>query len=144
MELFEWPTVGWFALAVLAAIIEISTPHFGFVFVSVAAIGAAFAAALDGGAALQIATFAVTLVASLVLVRPYLTSQLRSRGVPSRTDVLIGREALVTQAIDPVLGEGRVNVGGEDWAARSPEALATGTRVRVVAADGIVLEVTRA
>jgi membrane protein implicated in regulation of membrane protease activity len=39
---------------------------------------------------------------------------------------------------------GRVNVGGEDWAARAREPIATGVKVRVVGADGIVLEVTRA
>jgi membrane protein implicated in regulation of membrane protease activity len=143
MQLFEWPALGWFALAIVAAIVEVSLPHFGFVFVAVAAIVAAFTAAVSGGAALQFSAFAVTLVASLVLVRPHLTSRLGSRGVPSRTDVLIGRDGLVTQAIDPLLGPGRVSVGGEDWAARCPEALGVGTRVRVVAADGIVLEVIR-
>ena len=45
--------------------------------------------------------------------------------------------------IDPIVGSGRVNVGGEDWAAKSPEAIAVGTTIRVVAADGIVLEVIR-
>jgi membrane protein implicated in regulation of membrane protease activity len=144
MQLFEWPSVGWLALALVAAIVEVSTPHFGFVFVSVAAVVAAAVAAFNFGSALQIAMFAVTLVATLVLIRPHLTSRLGSRGVPSRTEVLIGRDALVTQAIDPLLGAGRVNVGGEDWAARSRETLDAGTRVRVVGADGIVLEVRRA
>jgi membrane protein implicated in regulation of membrane protease activity len=35
-----------------------------------------------------------------------------------------------------------VNVGGEDWAARSAGRVPTGSRVRVVGSDGIVLEVT--
>jgi membrane protein implicated in regulation of membrane protease activity len=71
-------------------------------------------------------------------------SRLGGRGVPSRTDAIIGRHGIVTHDIDATLGAGRVNVGGEDWAARSSEALPTGTKVRVVSADGIVLEVTRA
>jgi membrane protein implicated in regulation of membrane protease activity len=50
----------------------------------------------------------------------------------------------VTDDIDPTRGTGRVNVGGQDWAARSPDPLALGTKVRVVGANGIVLEVTRA
>jgi membrane protein implicated in regulation of membrane protease activity len=66
-----------------------------------------------------------------------------SRGVPSRTDQLIGKEGVVTHDIDPTTGAGRVNVGGEDWAARSIERIPAGTHVRVVGADGIVLEVTR-
>ena len=65
-----------------------------------------------------------------------------ARGVPSRTATLIGRDGVVTHDIDPTVGTGRVNVGGEDWAARSPAPIAAGARVRVVGADGIVLEVT--
>ena len=64
--------------------------------------------------------------------------------MPSRTEPLIGRHGQVTHDIDPTLGTGRVNVGGEDWAARSDEPIPAGTRIRVVGADGIVLEVTRA
>ena len=65
-------------------------------------------------------------------------------GVPSRTEALVGREGVVTHDIEPTVGAGRVNVGGEDWAARSADADPAGTRVRVVGADGIVLEVTPA
>jgi membrane protein implicated in regulation of membrane protease activity len=56
--------------------------------------------------------------------------------------VLLGREGIVTHDIDPTVGSGRVNIGGQDWAARSLSPLAVGTRVRVAGADGIVLEVT--
>jgi membrane protein implicated in regulation of membrane protease activity len=144
MDLFEWPAVAWVAFAILAGIVELATPHFGFLFVAVAALVAAVAGGLGWGAAVQLIVFAVALVLSLVLLRPSLTARLRSRGVPSRTDTLIGRAAIVTQDIDSTLGTGRINVGGEDWAARSGERLPEGTRVRVAAADGIVLEVIRA
>ena len=50
----------------------------------------------------------------------------------------------VTHDIEATIGSGRVNVGGEDWAARAVTPLRAGTRIRVVAADGIVLEVTSA
>jgi membrane protein implicated in regulation of membrane protease activity len=63
--------------------------------------------------------------------------------VPSRTDAMIGRHGMVTHDIDPVVGTGRVNVAGEDWAARSTNAIAAGTKIKVAGADGIVLEVTR-
>ena len=63
--------------------------------------------------------------------------------MPSRTEALVGRDAIVTHAIDPTVGAGRVNVAGEDWAARSAEAIAAGSKVRVVGSDGIVLEVMR-
>jgi membrane protein implicated in regulation of membrane protease activity len=69
--------------------------------------------------------------------------KLAGRGVPSRTQPLIGRHGLVTHDIDPVTGTGRINIAGEDWAARSRDAITSGTKVLVVGADGIVLEVKR-
>ena len=48
--------------------------------------------------------------------------QLDAPGVPSRTDALVGREGIVTHDIEATVGAGRVNVGGEDWAARAGDA----------------------
>ena len=45
----------------------------------------------------------------------------------------------LVEAIDPVVGTGRVNVGGDDWAARSGVPVPAGSEVEVVGADGIVL-----
>jgi membrane-bound serine protease (ClpP class) len=139
---FGSPATAWIVLAVAAAIVEVSIPQFGVIFVSVAAIVAAGAAGLGLDFAVQILTFAVALGLSLTLVRPRLLARLGAPGVPSRTDALVGREGIVTHDIEVAVGSGRVNVGGEDWAARSAVPLAAGTRIRVVRADGIVLEVT--
>jgi membrane protein implicated in regulation of membrane protease activity len=135
-------SLGWIVIAVVAAIIEISIPHFGLIFVSVAALGAALAAYAGFGMSAELVVFIVLLCLSWVVLRPRLMRDLGGRGVPSRTEPLIGREGVVTHDIEATVGAGRVNVGGEDWAARSAAPLAAGTRVRVVAADGIVLEVT--
>ena len=143
MPLFEWPALAWLALAIAAGIVEISSPHFGSVFVSAAALVAAFVAASSGGAVLQIVTFAFVIVGSFAVLRPWFVARASKPGIPSRTQQLVGRDGVVTHEIDPTTGAGRVNVGGEDWAARSAGTLTTGTRVRVTGADGIVLEVTR-
>jgi len=133
----------WLAVAFVAAIIEVSVPHFGFAFVGAGAIAAAATAFLGYGVPVQFATFVVVLTASIALLRTRLLAKLGGRGVPSRTEALVGRDAIVTHAIDPTVGAGRVNVAGEDWAARSAEAIAAGSKVRVVGSDGIVLEVMR-
>jgi inner membrane protein len=134
----------WLGLALVAAILEVSVPHFGCAFISAGAVFAAVAAFFGFSIAVQIATFVVVMTVSIVALRAKLLDRVAGPGLPSRTDPLIGRHGQVTHDIDPVLGTGRVVVAGEDWAARSPDAIATGTRVRVVGADGIVLEVTRA
>ena len=143
MLLSELSALVWLAVAFVAAVVEVSIPHFGFAFVGAGAIAAAAAAFLGYSVPAQFATFVFVLVLSIVLLRSRLLGRLGGRGVPSRTDVLVGRQAIVTHDIDPTLGTGRVNVAGEDWAARSADAIAAGARVRVVGCDGIVLEVTR-
>ena len=138
----ELAVFAWLAVAFVAAILEVSIPHFGSAFVSAGAIAAAAAAYLEFSVPMQIGTFVVVLIVSLVGLRSTLVGRLGGQGVPSRTDALIGREGIVTHDIEPTIGAGRVNVSGQDWAACSAAAIAAGTRVRVVGADGIVLEVT--
>ena len=136
--------MAWVILGVIAAVVEVSIPHFGLIFVTVGAAAAAIAAGAGFGFPIQILVFVVALGASLGFLRPRMMSRLGSRGVPSRTEPLIGREGVVTTDIETTVGAGRVNVGGEDWAARAQAPLPAGTRIRVVAADGIVLEVVPA
>jgi inner membrane protein len=142
--LSEVATLAWLALALVGAIVEVSIPHFGFAFVSAGAVAAAVAAYFGFGIIPQIGIFVVVLAVSLIGLRSRLVGYLGGQGVPSRTAPLVGRQGVVTHDIDSTLGSGRVNVGGEDWAARAAEPIAIGVKVRVVAADGIVLEVIRA
>jgi inner membrane protein len=140
----ESPALIWVAIAIVAAIIEVSIPHFGVIFVSVGAVAAALVSALGYDITVQILVFVIALGLSIGLLRPRLVKQLGGRGVPSRTDTLMGHEGIVTHEIEPSLGTGRVTVAGQDWAARAASPLPIGTRIRVVGADGIVLEVTPA
>jgi membrane protein implicated in regulation of membrane protease activity len=140
----EVGSLSWLAVALVAAVIEVTLPHFGCAFISAGAVAAAAAAFFGFGVGAQIGTFVLVMTLSLVALRANLLGRLAGGGVPSRTEPLVGRHGQVTHEIDPTLGTGRINVGGEDWAARSGEPLPIGTKVRVVAADGIVLEVTRA
>jgi len=141
---FEANALGWLGVAFVAAIVEVSVPHFGSMFISLGAVAGAGVALLGYGVAAQFATFTIVMVVSLAVLRTRLIGRLGGPGVPSRTDPLIGRHGMVTTDIDTTLGTGRVSVGGEDWAARSADHIAAGTRIKVVGADGIVLEVTRA
>ena len=139
----EFATLVWLLLAFISAIVEVSIPHFGMAFVGAGAIAAAAAAYLGFSLTAQVGTFVVVMTVSLVALRSSLVGYLGGKGVPSRTAALVGRDGIVTHDIDPTVGTGRVNVGGEDWAARSTEVIVTGVKVRVTGADGIVLEVTR-
>ena len=140
MTLFPMaPWAMWVVLGLLAAVIEVLSPLFGFIFVSVAVIPPAVLAASHAPLAWQLAAFAVTLFLLLVFVRPRLIAP--AKGLPSTAQALVGQRARVTETIDPVTGTGRISVAGHDWAARSQAPIAVDRDVVVIRQDGIVLVV---
>jgi membrane protein implicated in regulation of membrane protease activity len=98
------------------------------------------AVALAGGAvALQLVAFIAVAVALLAVVRPIAkrhlvdSTPLQLDGV----DVLVGRTATVTRAVDA--SGGRIRMGADEWSARSQhrgEAFAVGETVRILQIDG--------
>ena len=88
----QFNVLAWLAVAFIAAVLEVSVPHFGSAFVSAGAIAAAASAFFGFSVPVQIGTFAVVMVVSLVMLRSTLVGYLGGKGVPSRTDALIGRE----------------------------------------------------
>ena len=133
----------WLIVALAAGIAEILIPALVFLFVALAAVLSVGVAWMGFSVTAQIVFFAATSLLLLLLVRPVVASKrLAGRGVPSRTEALAGKLGHVTEAIDPVKGTGRVNVAGEDWAARSAAPVPAASQVRVEGADGIVLIVS--
>ena len=57
----------------------------------------------------------------------------------------LGISAIVTEAIDPATGAGRVRVEGEDWRGASLDELSlpAGTRISVVQVNGTILVVEK-
>jgi membrane-bound serine protease (ClpP class) len=91
------------------------------------------------GFSLSHGVVAVTAIGSAALLLLALAAVLRRR-----RPVMTGREALIGAEGETVSwqdGEGRVRVKGEIWLARSDAALTTGSRVKIVGRDGLVLRV---
>ena len=61
--------------------------------------------------------------------------------VLTNADALIGRQAIVTEEINPDKNTGRVKIDGDDWKAEASEVLAVGEKVEVVSRDSIILKV---
>ena len=108
-------------------------------FVALAALVAGGLAELGISPWLQFLIFGGASILMPLLFRRPLLDRFAGRGVPSRTDALLGETAVVLEAIDPVHLTGRVALHGQDWMARSPVALPKGATVTVEGADGIVL-----
>jgi membrane protein implicated in regulation of membrane protease activity len=137
-EAWAW----WVALGIIAAVVEVLSPVFGFILVTLAVIPPALAAGMGMPVWAQFLIFAISLVLSLVFMRPRLIARLApAPGLSSSSLELVGQRGRVVEPIDPVIGGGRVSVGATDWAATSDAAIEVGHDVVVTRQDGVVLSV---
>ena len=140
------PWLLWLVAAVIFAVGEIATLGF---FLAPFAGGALLAALVAGFGAGAGISWAVFVVASLVLLgamRPLARSHKRMPAMlRTGTAALVGRTALVTERIANGEDSGGVKLEGEHWTARSyddDEVIEAGTRVHVVEIKGATALVT--
>lgn len=80
----------------------------------------AFATCLLGGPIwLQILLFFLVSIALLCCLRPLVRKKLNPRLMKTNADSAIGKEAVVTEAIDNLNAKGQVKLDGMYWTARS-------------------------
>ena len=74
----------------------------------------------------------------------FLKKFLQNKETHTNADRVVGQTAVVTEDIDNLAAHGRVEVLGNDWAARSTEnvRIQKGTKVQVVRIEGVKLIVT--
>ena len=118
----------WLALIVVFAVIEGATTALTTVW-------------FIGGA---LAALAAALLHAELWLRPLVKKYLRPRTVRTNAAGNIGREAIVTEAIDNLHETGAVRLSGVEWTARSADGspVAVGTVVRIDAIEGVKLIVT--
>ena len=129
----------WLIAMVLFGVLEAVTVGLTSIWFAVGSLAALIAASLGAFALVQVIVFLVVSFVTLLLVRPLAQRYINDRKEPTNADRVIGREAVVTQAIDNLKGEGQVNVSGAVWTARSQEEapIPAGARVRVLRIEGV-------
>ena len=136
------PHLTWLSIGVLLCIAEMILPGVFLLWLGIAALATGLIALiLPIGLPVQLALFAILSIASVLVGRRWSGSREIASDDPllnDRTARLIGEQATLASAI--VGGEGRATVGDSVWIARGPD-LPAGTRVRIVGANGTVLEV---
>jgi len=137
IEIWQW---GWSVLAVALIVGEVLTAGF---FVLPFAVGAGISAALawlNVGLGWQWAAFLVVSTIGLFYMRRFAPEN--EIGPDSGAHRYRNQVGIITEAIDPETGLGRVRVETEDWRCTSDEALTEGTKVRILTVVGTRLKVT--
>ena len=131
--------VAWLALLILFSIGEAITVGLTSVWFAVGSLGALLCALAGGNIWLQIGVFLALSGLALALVRPLAKKFLTPGYSATNADRVIGQEAVVTQTIDNLKGQGQVNIAGQTWTARSQDdaVIPEGTLVRVLRIEGV-------
>lgn len=134
----------WIIVALGFFILEIFTPGFAVACLSIGAIGSAIGTAFGCELKFQILIFALVTLLAFVLIRPLVLKFFysKSENVATNVDALIGRQAIVSEEIKPVIG-GRVKVDGDDWKAVTADgkSVEAGKIVRILKVDSVILTV---
>ena len=122
-------------------VVEAATAGLTCIWFAVGSLAALIAALFDAQLWLQIVWFLVISFVTLYFTRPLVKKYVNSRSQPTNADMVIGKEALVTEDIDNVEATGAVSVGGKVWTARSADGgrIKSGAVVSVLRIEGVKL-----
>ena len=135
-------TAVWLVAMIVLLIIEGIVPGLVSIWFAIGAFAAMISAILGAPLWLQVLWFFAVSILTLCLTRPFAKKYVNSRATPTNADMLIGKECVVTEAIDNVLGTGAVTVDGKVWTARTEEPdgkAETGKVMTVVKIEGVKL-----
>lgn len=136
----EWT---WLFLFIVLLFIEALTFNFITIWFAVGALGAFVATYVTGSVMIQLIVFATLTVISLLATRPLAKKLVRGHDhIKTNLDSVVGSIGIVHDTItDDKMG--RVSVLGKDWAAISNETIKTGSKVEILAIEGVKLIVRK-
>lgn len=135
-------TIFWLVAVIVLGVIEAATVNLVTIWFALGALAALISSVFNGPLWLQLLLFLAVTALTLVITRPLLKKYFNKNShKPTNADMAIGKQAVVTEAVDNVSGSGAVKCMGKDWSARSEngQAIPVGTIVTVVKIEGVKL-----
>ncbi|MBE6574457.1 MAG: NfeD family protein [Ruminococcaceae bacterium] len=131
----------WIGALSVFLVLELLTPQLVSIWFAVGSLGGLVAYKLSAPEWLQITVFAIVAVIALALTRPLYKKYVQTKIVPTNSDRLIGRQAVVVEDIDNISAKGSVKIDGQFWSARSvdDDPIAKDTVVNVERIEGVKL-----
>lgn len=111
----------WLILFVILLIIEIFTMGLTTIWFAGGALVALILAFVGFTLPVQIIAFLLVSVLLVVLTRPIAVKYFNREREKTNADSLIGQKAVVIEQIDTLHGQGRVEVNGMEWSAKTDE-----------------------
>ena len=127
----------WLAIFIVLLVIEIITMGLTTIWFAGGALMALAAGLLGFGNTVQIVVFVVVSALLLILTRPLAVKYFNQERLKTNAESLIGQRALVIEDIDTLEARGRVEIIGQEWAAKTDEPDGKLAKNTVVVVNGI-------
>lgn len=140
------PAIIWLIVAIILAIIELSTLGLVTIWFAIGAIFAMISALLGANIWVQLICFIIVSIAILLSVRPLAEKYVNRNTKKTNIDAVVGRRLVAKTDIDNIHGKGKIDMDGSIWLAQSSVdeiVINAGEEVRVVKVVGAKLIVER-
>ncbi len=140
------PAIIWLIVAIILAIIELSTLGLVTIWFAIGAIFAMISALLGANIWVQLICFIIVSIAILLSVRPLAEKYVNRNTKKTNIDAVVGRRLVAKTDIDNIHGKGKIDMDGSTWLAQSSVdeiVINAGEEVRVVKVVGAKLIVER-
>ena len=122
----------WIIIFVIALILEFATSALVSIWFCLAAVPSLIAAVCGANLTVQLIIFTAVTIICLIFTRPALKKLMPHKFIPTNTELIIGKTAIVIEEINNALGKGRVRLDGIDWSAISSDDM-------VISCDSVVI-----
>lgn len=131
-------SIYWFISFIVLIILELVTINLVSIWFAIGAIAAMFVSFFTKSITIQLLVFIVVSIIALFITKPIIKKVKSKEIIPTNFDRLIGKEAIVIKSINK--NEfGEVKIFGTIWTAYSEKKIEKGSKVKVLAIDGVKL-----
>ena len=141
MDQYGW--IIWIGLMVVFGIAEAATVNMVSVWFVGGCLVGLIVNLLGGNVWLQIGACLVVSGGLLACLRPFVKKYVTPKKTATNADMVLGRTAYLTEAVDNLRGTGALKLDGKEWTARGvgEAVLPEGTLVKIVKLEGVKLYV---
>lgn len=132
----------WLGIAVILAIVEVSTTQLVSIWFVVGAVASAISTSFTDNLMIQIIVFVLVSAICLIATRPFVKNVTKNKKISTNADSLIGKTGIITIEVNNTLSQGQINVDGQIWTARSKnnkQILSVKEKARVKEISGVKL-----
>ena len=113
----------WLIILVVMLVIEIATLGLTTIWFAGGALVAFVLSLFNVPFIVQLPAFLIVSLLLLIFTRPIAVKYFNKDRAKTNVESMIGRQAIVVSEIDNLQGIGRVTVGGQEWTARTEQAV---------------------